>query len=106
MSRLVSLLHRFAEGRSIDIDVFLAESDYQRAMMGRRQSHRVAGREAWFVSPEDLVLLKLIAARKRDLADIEDILLGQPDVDESYMRRWAGPLGVTEQLERALAERA
>jgi hypothetical protein len=96
----------FVEGHSIDIDVFLAESDYQRAIMDRRQSHEVAGRAAWFVSPEDLVLLKLIAGRKRDLADIEDILLGQPDVDEAYMRRWAKPLGVADQLEQALVERA
>lgn len=41
----------FVEGRSIDIDVFLAESAYQQAMMARRQCHAVAGREAWFVSP-------------------------------------------------------
>ncbi len=96
----------FVEGRSIDIDVFIAESDYQRALMDRRQPHLVASQEAWFVSPEDLVLLKLIAGRKRDLADIEDVLLGQPDVDEAYMRRWAGPLGIAEHLEQALAERA
>jgi hypothetical protein len=94
------------EGRSIDIDLFLAESDYQRVLIDRRQSHLVAGRKAWFVSPEDLVLLKLIAGRKRDLADIEDVLLGQPKVDETYLRRWARPLGVAEQLEQALAERA
>lgn len=96
----------FIEGRSIDIDVFLAESNYQQSMMSRRQCHAVAGREAWFVSPEDLVLLKLIAARKRDLADVEDILLGQPDVDETYMRQWAESLGISRQLEQALAERA
>ncbi len=96
----------FVEGRGIDIDVFLAESDYQQALMERRQAHAVAGKQAWFVSPEDLVLLKLIAARKRDLADIDDILMGQPNLDEAYMRRWAEPLGVSEQLEKALAERA
>jgi hypothetical protein len=96
----------FVEGRSIDIDVFLAESAYQQVMMARRQCHAVAGREAWFVSPEDLVLLKLIAARKRDLADVEDILLGQPDVDEAYMRHWAESLGISLQLEQALQDRA
>ena len=96
----------FIEGRSIDIDVFLAESDYQQSMMSRRQCHAVAGREAWFVSPEDLVLLKLMAARKRDLADVEDILLGQPEVDETYMRQWAESLGISRQLEQALAERS
>jgi hypothetical protein len=39
------------EGHSIDIDVFLAESDYQRAIMDRRQSHEVAGRAACSSAP-------------------------------------------------------
>ena len=52
------------------------------------------------------MLLKLIAARKRDLADVEDILLGQPDVDEAYMRHWAESLGISRQLEQALQDRA
>jgi hypothetical protein len=44
---LPSLLER----HSIDIDVFLAESDYQRAIMDRRQSHEVAGRGACSSAP-------------------------------------------------------
>ena len=96
----------FVESQSIDIDVSLAESDYQRAIMARRQSHVVAGREAWFVSAEDLVSLKPIAARKRDLADVEDILLGLPDVDDTYMRPRAESLGISAQLEQALVDRA
>ncbi len=95
----------FVEGRTIDIDVFIAESEYQQAIMERRLEHEVAGKHAWFVSPEDLVLLKLIASRKRDLADIEDILLARPELDETYMRRWAEPLGVEKELEEVLAER-
>jgi hypothetical protein len=29
----------------------------------------------------------------------------QGQLDEAYMRRWAGPLGVADQLERMLGER-
>ncbi len=93
------------EGQTIDIDVFLAESEYQRALMERRQNHDVRGKRTWFVSPEDLVLLKLVASRRRDLADVEDIVLVQPELDEAYMRRWATRLGVEEPLEEALSER-
>jgi hypothetical protein len=95
----------FVDGRTIDIDVFIAESEYQRAIMERRCEHAVAGKPAWFVSPEDLILLKLVASRKRDLADIEDIWLAQPELDEAYLRQWATHLGVAQQLESALAER-
>ena len=34
-----------------------------------------------------------------------DFVFMQGQLDEGYMRRWAVPLGVSEQLEQALAER-
>lgn len=95
----------FVAQRTIDIDVFIAESEYRQAIMDRRRTHAVAGKPAWFMSPEDLILLKLIASHKRDLADMEDILLAQPDLDESYVRQWANRFGVEDRLEAAVADR-
>lgn len=95
----------YVEGNGIDIDVFIAESDYQDEILKRRKHVEFQGLAIAFVSPEDLILLKLIAARHRDLGDIEDVLLAQPDLDEAYMRRWAEPLGVTKQLDEMLASR-
>ena len=73
--------------------------------MRRRRSHDLDGQRIWFVSPEDLILLKVVAARPRDLGDIEDVLLAQSTIDEAYMRRWAKELGVAEKLEEVLAVR-
>ena len=58
------------------------------------------------MSPEDLILLKVLAARPRDIGDIEDVLLAQGDLDEAYMRQWAKELGVAEKLEEVLSQRA
>jgi ABC-type multidrug transport system fused ATPase/permease subunit len=55
------------------------------------------------VSPEDLILLKLIAARPRDLVDVGDVLFIQGSLDEDYMRCWAARLHVLAELEKALA---
>jgi hypothetical protein len=52
----------------------------------------------------DLILLKLIAGRPRDYGDIEDIFFVQGQLDESYLRRWAAPLGITDRLEQALRD--
>lgn len=41
----------------------------------------------------------------RDLVDVQDILFTQGQLDEGYMRRWAGTLGVAEKLEAALLDR-
>lgn len=91
--------------RGIDIDIFIAESEFQHDLMRRRIQHTVAGVPAWFVSPEDLILLKLIAGRQRDRADIDDLLLARSELDEAYLRRWAGPLGVEAKLDEVLASR-
>jgi hypothetical protein len=89
----------------IDVDIFLAESSYQHEMMQRRVRHVIGGVPAWFVSVEDLILLKLIAGRTRDRADIDDLLLARADLDEPYLRRWAGQLGVEAKLDEVLNSR-
>lgn len=95
----------YVEGHGIDIDIFLAESEYQQSLMQRRRVHEFAGMSVSFVSAEDLILLKLTAARPRDLGDIEDVMLARPELDEAYMRKWAEPLGIAQQLEEILAGR-
>lgn len=93
----------YSEGRGIDIDVFLAESAYQRQLLARRRREEVDGRPVWFVSAEDLVLLKLLSYRPRDVADVSNVLFTQGQLDEAYLRRWAEKLGVLPRLEEALA---
>jgi hypothetical protein len=93
----------FVEGRSIDVDIFLAESPYQQELLARRRSEELDGVPVWIVSPEDLVLLKLISYRPRDVADIGDVLFTQGQLDETYLRHWAATLGVSARLDEVLA---
>ena len=95
----------FIEGRGIDADIFLMENDFQRDVMSRRILDEIEGKPVRLITAEDLILFKLLAGRPRDLLDIKDILFMQGQLDEGYMRRWAAPLGVSEQLEQALTER-
>jgi hypothetical protein len=89
-------------GRGIDLDFFLAESRYQEEVLRRRRREQVNGVTAWLVSPEDLILLKLIAHRPRDLADVGDVLFTQGDLDQAYLRHWATELHVRERLDDVL----
>lgn len=93
----------YLEGRGIDIDMFLAESRFQREAVSRRRREQIDDRTIWLVSPEDLVLLKLISHRPRDMSDIADVLFTQGRLDETYLRHWAGELGVRAELDRVLA---
>lgn len=95
----------YLDGRGIDADMFLAETDFQQEVLKRRISANVEGRLLWVITPEDLILFKLVAGRPRDMIDIQDVLCMQGTLDEAYMRRWAEPLGVAEKLEEVLASR-
>jgi predicted nucleotidyltransferase len=93
----------YLESHGVDIDLFLAESEFQQELLARRRRAQIDHWTVWLVSPEDLILLKLLAGRPRDLADIGDILFTQGQLDEAYLRQWAKQLGVLADLERALA---
>jgi predicted nucleotidyltransferase len=95
---------RYIEGNRIDVDLFLAESRFQNELLARARPEQIDDITVHVVSPEDLVLLKLLAHRPRDIADIGDILFVQGSLDEAYLRQWAGELGVSRRLEDALAD--
>lgn len=88
----------------VDIDIFLAETSFQKSCLARRIEITVGERKQWVVTPEDLILLKLLASRPRDLLDIADILFTQGQLDESYLRHWANKLDITDRLEKVLHE--
>lgn len=94
----------WVEGKTIDVDVFLAESRFQKSLIQRRIQTDVEGIVAYIASPEDLILLKVLAGRPRDLGDIQDILLVQGSLDQAYLQHWADELGVRDQLTKALEE--
>lgn len=94
----------FLPAGGVDVDLFLAESKYQDQLLARRRHVSVDDLSVWLVSPEDLILLKLIAGRPRDFADIGDVLFTQGQLDENYMHQWADRLSVRAELERVLSE--
>ncbi|MFM7070891.1 MAG: nucleotidyl transferase AbiEii/AbiGii toxin family protein [Planctomycetota bacterium] len=94
----------YLQEQGIDIDIFLAECEFQESILARRVAQTLNGNTVWFVTAEDLILLKLIASRPRDLLDVQDVLFTQGQLDEAYLRHWAAELGVTDQLEQALRD--
>lgn len=89
---------------TFEVDLFLAETVFLRQMLVRSRSSDVEGWPLTVVSPEGLILLKLIADRPRDRIDVADILFTQSPVDEAYLRDWGERLGIGDRVARALAE--
>ena len=97
-------LHLFVEGRGVDIDIFLAENDFQNELMSRRRLEKLEDKPVALVSPEDLILLKVLASRPRDLADAGDVLFTQGQLDVAYLRHWGDRLQVRDALEKLIEE--
>lgn len=98
-------IYQSPSDQSVDVDLFLAETEFQRHIISRRQPVEIEniGR-TWIVPPEELILLKLIAGRPRDLGDIEDVRFMAGELDSQLMRRWATELGISDELEALLAK--
>jgi hypothetical protein len=77
--------------RSLGVaDIVLAETDYQREAIERARAEPTGSApNVRVLRIEDVLVHKLIAARPRDLADIEDILSGGLPVDDGFVERWA-----------------
>lgn len=101
---IVKLRRFILPGKGIDVDVFLIESLFLKMLLERRQLAEVDGRSIWLVSPEDLILLKLVSFRPRDQGDILDVIFIQGSLDQTYLRHWANKLGVTSRLDDILAQ--
>ena len=93
----------YLEGRGIDADLFIADSPYQHELVSRSVPVTVEDFKVSMVTPEDLVLLKLLADRPRDRIDVEDLLFTLGELDVDYLRTWAAEIDVATRLDEALS---
>jgi hypothetical protein len=75
----------------------------------RRKTETLFGRTLPLASPEDAILTKLewdkITPSDRQRQDALNVAVVQwPKLDQAYLRRWAGPLGVADTLEELLGK--
>ena len=70
-------------------DLLIAGTDYQQEALARAREESIIGGERISVlTPEDVIVHKLIAGRSQDIADIEAIIAARVPLDESYIDRW------------------
>ncbi|MBP86191.1 MAG: hypothetical protein CMJ64_05665 [Planctomycetaceae bacterium] len=94
----------YLQGQGVDVDMFLAETPFQQEVLKRRQLVETPDGNAWLATPEDVVLLKLLANRPRDILDVNDILFTLGELDRDYLRTWDERLGVRSGLDDVLRQ--
>lgn len=82
------------------VDVFVPSVPLYASAQERIRQAPLEGRPAWFLSPEDLAIFKLLFFRTKDILDVERLVafLGS-GFDRAYVRTWLVRL-VGEQDER------
>jgi Nucleotidyltransferase of unknown function (DUF6036) len=81
-TRVLPLVHRSS---NIPADVVLAGPGLEDAFMARSVTHTFAGVTVFVAAPEDLVVMKVLAGRDKDSADVREILAAHP-VDLEQVR--------------------
>jgi predicted nucleotidyltransferase len=87
------LVFRSDQAALRQVDVLVAKTDFERQALERAVDVDLGGQTVRVVSPEDLIVYKLIAFRPRDVEDIRAILRTQSrserNIDDAHVERWA-----------------
>ncbi len=97
---MFNLIHTTA---IVKVDVVVRKNaPYRREEFDRRRLIEIDGQPMWMVSPEDLVVSKLVWAKdsrsELQLRDVRQILAAQQSLDWSHIERWVEELGVADLL--------
>jgi hypothetical protein len=72
----------------IDLDISLGALSFEVEMIDRRQSMTIGQLTLPVITAEDLIIMKALARRPRDIADIESVLDANADLDLDHVRHW------------------
>jgi hypothetical protein len=86
------------KNQEVVIDILLADSEYLQTALSRRRRILLGELPVSILTLEDLILLKTLAGRLQDQADLEKIRLRQDElhVDWTYVGEWKAKLGLAQ----------
>jgi hypothetical protein len=83
--------------QKIDL-IVLTSAEYEQEKFERRRRVEIGRQTMWMISPEDLVLSKLLWAKdsrsELQFRDVRSIITLQPNLDWPYLDRWAARITV------------
>jgi len=85
--RVLLLRH---EESGINVDISLGALPFEAETVERSIVHWAGPVAIRIPTPEDLIILKAVAHRPKDLLDIQAIIDSHPNLDRERIRRWVG----------------
>jgi len=86
-SRVLLLQHNQTK---IDVDISLGALPFEQEMIERAIEFTTPELTVLVATPEDLIITKAVAHRKRDLFDIDNLISVYPNLDLARIRHWVG----------------
>jgi len=106
-SRVLLMRH---QPSSIDIDLMLSGLSFEEEAVGRSIAHDLGGLQMRLPQVEDLLVMKAVAGRPKDIQDMDGLLAANPGVDVDFVRQWVREFSAAmtmpdmlEELEKLLA---
>lgn len=87
----VLLLRHVASGT--DIDISLGVLPFEIEMVERSKEFEIGPIRLRLPTPEDLIILKAVAHRPKDMEDIQAIADSHPDLDKKRIKLWVDQFG-------------
>jgi hypothetical protein len=87
----VLLLRHDASGT--DIDISLGTLPFEAEMVARSSTHEIGPIQIRIQTPEDLIIMKGVAHRPKDLEDIRAIAASHPELDQKRIQYWLEQFG-------------
>lgn len=96
----VLLVHHKMSG--IDVDISLGVLPFEEEAINRAVWTDIGGVKVPLPTPEDLIIMKAVAHRQRDLSDIESILDAHPNLDLKRIRKWVSEFSLALEMPEIL----
>lgn len=97
------------DATGLTVDLSLGATPFEKESISRATLRTVAGVSFPVITAEDLIVMKALARRTRDVADIEAVLDAHPELDLERVRYWVGEFAtvleapeILDDLERTL----
>jgi predicted nucleotidyltransferase len=84
-TRVLLMRHRQS---AIDVDIVFGSLPFEKEAVARATWMDLEGVQVPLPLPEDLIIMKAVAHRPQDLADIEAVLAAHPKLNLRRVRRW------------------
>ena len=84
-NRVLLLCH---DKSRVNVDISFGYLPFEKESMKRKTFQKLKGLQVPLPTPEDLIIMKMVAHRPQDMIDIKTILQTYPALDRARIRKW------------------